>query len=76
MLGHHQPASEMPSKWRFAGGPIMARFYWYWILSPLIKKNIRVGPPLTKLSGSAHDACLVSRPIQKQKCSEGPGLLT
>ena len=25
MLGHHQHASEMPFKWRFAGGPMMAR---------------------------------------------------
>ena len=26
MSGHYRPASEMPSKWRFAGGPVMARF--------------------------------------------------
>ena len=25
MLGHHQHASETPFKWRFAGGPMMAR---------------------------------------------------
>ena len=24
MLGHHQPASKTPFKWRFAGGPMMA----------------------------------------------------
>ena len=24
-LGHHQNASETPFKWRFAGGPMMAR---------------------------------------------------
>ena len=24
-LGHYRPASETPSKWRFAGGPILAR---------------------------------------------------
>ena len=23
--GHYRPASEMPSEWRFAGGPIVAR---------------------------------------------------
>ena len=23
--GHHPPASEMPFKWRFAGGPMMAQ---------------------------------------------------
>ena len=26
MLGHHQDASETPYKWRFAGGPMIARF--------------------------------------------------
>ena len=25
MLGHHRPASQMPFKWRFAGGPMKAR---------------------------------------------------
>ena len=25
ILGHHRPASETPFKWRFAGGPLMAR---------------------------------------------------
>ena len=25
MLGHHRHASETPFKWRFAGGPMMAR---------------------------------------------------
>ena len=25
MLGHQRPASETPFKWRFAGGPLMAR---------------------------------------------------
>ena len=39
MLGHHRPASETPFKWRFAGGPMMARFFW--ILFPLIKKKKR-----------------------------------
>ena len=26
MLGHHRDASEMPFKWHFASGPMMARF--------------------------------------------------
>ena len=26
-MGHYQPANETPIKWRFAGGPILARFY-------------------------------------------------
>ena len=45
MLGHHRHASE-----RFAGGPMMVP------LIPLtnFKKRVKVGPPLTKLSGSAH----------------------
>ena len=25
MLGHQRPAGETPFKWRFAGGPLMAR---------------------------------------------------
>ena len=29
MLGYHRDASETPFKWRFAGGPMMARFKWY-----------------------------------------------
>ena len=29
MLGHHQHASETPFKWRYAGGPMMARLKWY-----------------------------------------------
>ena len=29
MLGHHWHASEMPFKWRFSCGPMMARFLWY-----------------------------------------------
>ena len=62
MLGHHRHASETPFKWRFAGGPMMVRSQWY--LDPPSahqlrtkpKKNVNwTGPPLTKLSGSAHD---------------------
>ena len=29
MLGHDRPASETPFKWRFACGPLMARYWWY-----------------------------------------------
>ena len=58
MLGHHQHASKTPFKWRFASGPMMAHLEWY--LDPptphQLKKNfVKVGPPLTKFSGSAHD---------------------
>ena len=56
-LDHHRHASETPFKWRFAGGPMMARLLWY--IDPIspdqLKKNVvKVGPPLTTLSGSAH----------------------
>ena len=45
--GHHRPApvSKTPFKWRFAGGPMMARFKCYWdSLSHHRKKtkNVRV----------------------------------
>ena len=57
MLGLHQHTSETPFKWRFADGPMMARFYWY--LDPpsplqLKKTPSKLDPP-TKLSGSAHE---------------------
>ena len=29
MLGHRQPASETPFKWRFAGGLMMAYLLWF-----------------------------------------------
>ena len=63
MLGHHRPASETPFKWRFTGGPLMARLKWY--LDPSSphqtynkEKVVKVRPPLRKLSGSAHDGSL------------------
>ena len=58
MLGHHLQSSETPFKWRFAGGQMVARLWWY--LDPLSfhqlkKKNVfKVGSPLTKLSGYVH----------------------
>ena len=60
MLGHHPHASKRPFQWHFAGGPMMAR----WICPPSsnYKKNdIKVGPPLTKVSGSAHCHCTYQR---------------
>ena len=39
-------------KWRFAGGPMMARFKCY--LDPLSPYQKNAGPPLAKLCGSAH----------------------
>ena len=29
IVGHNRYASETPLKWRFAGGPMLARFSWY-----------------------------------------------
>ena len=65
MFGNHRLASETPFKWRFAGGPTMARFKWHFrFFLPSSTKNktktknvVSVGPPPplpTKLSGSAH----------------------
>ena len=47
MLGQHQHANETPFKWRFAGGPILARLEWYLdSLSPhqLKKKEEKLDP--------------------------------
>ena len=57
MLGHHWPVRETPFKWHFAGRLLMACYYWY--LHPSSphqtkKKHVKIGPPLTKLSGSTH----------------------
>ena len=54
MLGHHRPVSETPFQWRFAVGPTMRYLY---PLSPNQPKKAlsNLDPPLTKLSGSAHD---------------------
>ena len=60
MLGHYQHTSKTSFKWRFAGGLIIACPYNIWILLPLINlKNVKIGPPLTKSSGSVH-ACFLS----------------
>ena len=56
-------------KSRFAGGPMLAHFKWY--LDPLSSKKNKhrqcciVGPPLTKLSGSAHEKIqYIDNPMQ------------
>ena len=56
MLGPHWHCSETLFKWRFAGVPMIVRLQWYADpLSPHQLKNVvKVGPPLTKLSGPAH----------------------
>ena len=57
MLGHHWDTSETPFKWRFADRPMMAPLKWYLdhVSSHQLKKPVKVGPTLTKVSGSAHD---------------------
>ena len=61
MLGHHRHASETLFKWRFAGGPMMDRLWWYLDSPTLInKKKVKVGPPRTKRSGSAHAGFKIS----------------
>ena len=57
MLDHHSDASEAPFEWRFPGGPMMARFKWYFdnLSSHQLKNIVKVRPALTKVSGSAHD---------------------
>ena len=60
MLGHHWPASEPHLngvRWRVDDGPLLMVFG---SLDPLpsstkTKQNVRVGSPLTKFSGYAHD---------------------
>ena len=39
MLGHHRPASEVPFKWRFAGGLMMTHLKWY--LDPLFPHQLK-----------------------------------
>ena len=59
MLGHHQDASETPFLLRADDGPLLVVF-WSSLLSSTKNKNkkkyvIKVGPPLTNVSESAHD---------------------
>ena len=55
MLGHHWHASE--TQWRSAGGPIMARLWWYLDSPSPHKRLVKVGPPLIKLSTFWVRAC-------------------
>ena len=50
---HQRNAISMAFRWWVDDGPLIVVF---WIIPPLInyKNVIKVGPPLTKLSGSAH----------------------
>ena len=67
MLGHHRFASETPFKLRFAGGPMIAPLKWY--LDPLYIKNVvKVGPPLTKVSGSALESSVLRKLYYLYSC--------
>ena len=66
ILGHFRHASETPFKWRFAGGPMMAHLSLFLDHSSPYQlkkqqKNVKVGPPLTKLSGSAHVVIILTQ---------------
>ena len=60
---HYRHANETQFKWRFTGGPMMARLKRYFdppfhhqLKTTTTKRNIvKVGPPLTKRSGSVHE---------------------
>ena len=65
MLGHHEHASKMPFKWHFAGGaddgPLIVVFGSSLPSSTKKNpKNVKVGPPLIKFSGSAHDIYMLN----------------
>ena len=57
---HHQKASETPFKWRFAGGPMMAPLWWYWILSPFMNKKEKTLSQMDPLGQNFLDPCMVS----------------
>ena len=53
MFGHHQPVSQPAKYWWADDGPLLVLFGSS-IPSSTKKNSVRVGPTLTKLSGSAH----------------------
>ena len=56
-VGHHWHASEMAFRWRANDGPLIVVFgsSHHQLKEKHTKKNnVKVRPPLTKLSGSAH----------------------
>ena len=56
MLVYHRHASERPFRWRADDGPHIVKFGSS--LHSSTKKGFQIGPPLTKLSGSAHASLL------------------
>ena len=70
-LGQHRPASETPLKWRFAGGPLMARHSGICILPSLIKLKkkinvLKVGTPSDKTFWIR--ACLFYHILHRYAC--------
>ena len=63
MTGRYRPASETPFKWLSLGaddGPLIVVSGSFHPSSTKKKNGVKVGPPLTKLSGSARDPMLYS----------------
>ena len=54
MLGQHRHASETPFQWHADDDPLTVVFGSF-LPSSTKKKIVKVGPPLAKLSGSAHE---------------------
>ena len=63
MLGHHRLASKF--RWRAVDDPLKVVFGSFFPLSNYKKEKkkivVKVGPPLTKLSGSAHESPLLAQ---------------
>ena len=60
MLAHQRHANKRPFKWCFAGRPMIGHIYSVVVFGSSLpsstKNGVKVGPPLAKLSGSAHAA--------------------
>ena len=60
LLGHHGHSSEMACRWRADDGLLIVVHVFVW-KKERNKKNVKFGPPLTLLSGSARDRCLCKK---------------
>ena len=56
-------ASQMSLHWLADDGPFIVVIVW--ILSPFLKKDVKVGPSLTKISESMHGIALQTQVILK-----------
>ena len=62
MLGHHRYDSETPFKWRFAGGPMLVRLWWY--LDPFFPHQLKKRCHSWTLSEKRSESCACSRSKQ------------